>query len=103
MEAEADYQDYLFFNRIVSGIASNQLKLPEGHIKYENELTLNNIIRTRHEDAYNCSLQDASRKFTSPYAAGTTFLPSPHNLFPSEYYDPSDDDAFETGVFDMDL
>ena len=105
IEAEADYQDYLFFSRIVSGIASNQSKLPDGHIKYENELTLNNIIRTRHEDAYNMyHLQDSSRKLQSAYAGASTFFPSTYNLFPSPY-DPAedDDDALESGVFDMDL
>jgi hypothetical protein len=108
IEAEADYQDYLFFSRIVSGIASNQSKLPDGHIKYENELTLNNIIRTRHEDSYNnynYNLQDSSRKLHSAYGAASPFFPSPLNLFPSEY-DPAedeDDDAYESGVFDMDL
>lgn len=51
-EAEADYQDLVFFTRVLNGIASQKDKLQDGtYTKYETELALNNILRTRHDGA----------------------------------------------------
>jgi hypothetical protein len=108
VEAEADYQDYLFFTRVVSGISSKQSQYQDGHIKYENELTLKNIVRTRHEESYmhNFKLQDASRKLASLHDANyMERLPalSASLYSPFTASDPAEEDAFDFGVFDMEL
>jgi hypothetical protein len=49
-EAEADYKDYLFYNRLVNGISSKQRFLQDGLLKHENQQCLENIVRTRHDE-----------------------------------------------------
>lgn len=49
-EAEADYKDYLFFNRLVNGISTSQRFLQDGTLKHENQQCLENIVRTRHDE-----------------------------------------------------
>lgn len=49
-EAIADYRDYCMYSRIVGGISRQQMKLQSDvELRYQNDETLGNIIRTRHE------------------------------------------------------
>ena len=48
-EAIADYRDYCFYSRIIGGISRQQMKLQSGlELRYKNDETLFNIIRTRY-------------------------------------------------------
>lgn len=99
-EAEADYKDYLFFARVVQGISSKQHHYRDGHLKYENELSLNNILRTRHEANNEKALYETCNNFISGYdISGRPILYS--NPFP--VFDPAEQDAHEVGIFDLDL
>jgi hypothetical protein len=48
-EAVADYRDYCMYSRIVSGITRQQMKQHDLRQRYQNDLTIENIMRTRHE------------------------------------------------------
>jgi len=126
VEAEADYQDYIFFSRIVDGITNKQSQFQDGRIIHENELTLLNMMRTRHEeDPYghdqhprypdfeltvggdattpghklSYSFATTSTKAYDSFSSGLSSLYAP---FPE--YDPAEEeDASESGVFDMEL
>jgi hypothetical protein len=102
-EAEADHQDYLFFTRVVAGISRKQAHFQDGNIKGENELTLNNIMRTRHEDAYihNYKFQESSSRLafhSDAYAAD--FAASRCDHFPDS--DPAEQ-AFDSEIFEMEM
>jgi hypothetical protein len=50
-EAMAEYKDFMFYSRIVNGIArqnSERSSTQDSSLLYENELCLGNIVRTRH-------------------------------------------------------
>lgn len=48
-EAIADYHDYCFYSRIIGGISRQQMKIKSDlELRYQNDETLANIIRTRH-------------------------------------------------------
>ena len=48
-EAEADIRDYLFFSRVVDGIArQNSLLKDDSYLKSTNETLLDNIVKSRH-------------------------------------------------------
>ena len=48
-EAEADVRDYLFFSRVVDGIArQNSLLKDDSYLKSTNETLLDNIVKSRH-------------------------------------------------------
>jgi hypothetical protein len=50
----ADYRDYCMYSRIVGGISKQQMKLQSDiELRYQNDETLANIIRTRHEPPNN--------------------------------------------------
>jgi hypothetical protein len=47
----ADYRDYLFYSRVVGGIKSTTEKQYQNDtLQHENQVCLDNIVRTRHED-----------------------------------------------------
>ncbi len=48
-EAVADYRDYCMYSRIVGGITRKQMKLLDLRHRYQNDQTIENIMRTRHE------------------------------------------------------
>ena len=100
-EAEADYKDYLFFSRVVNGISSKQGQYQDGYLKYENELSLNNIVRTRNEALYEKALvppHDGYGNFIIGY--DTHGRPVFYNPF---LVDPAEHDTIEAGIFDLDL
>jgi hypothetical protein len=53
-EAEADYNDYMFFSRIVEGMSRKLNTKYEGktphndYLRYQNQMSLANVVRTRH-------------------------------------------------------
>lgn len=49
-EAEADYKDFLFYNRVVNGISSKQRLLQDELLKHQNQQCLENIVRARHDE-----------------------------------------------------
>jgi hypothetical protein len=49
-EAEADYKDFLFYNRVVKGISSKQRLVQDGSLKHENQQCLESIVRARHDE-----------------------------------------------------
>lgn len=57
-EADAEYRDFLFYSRVVHGISSKQQHYHDRFLKYENEQSLNNIMRTRYEDSLHPHNQD---------------------------------------------
>jgi hypothetical protein len=50
-EAVADYKDFLFYSRVVDGISRQQRELKNGYLRYENQVCLAHIVRTRHADS----------------------------------------------------
>ena len=98
-EADADYQDYLFFARVVQGISSKQEHYQDGYLKYENELSLNNIMRTRNEALHEKSPQDPYNELLTTYDVHDT----PVLYHPLPPVGPAEQDAFESGIFDLDL
>lgn len=99
-EAEAEYKDYLFYSRVVQGISSKQEQYQDGYLKYENQISLNNIVRTRNEAMYDMGLNDGgydNNIITGYDAHGRPVL---YNPFP---VDPAEHDALEAGIFDLDL
>jgi len=68
-EAVADYRDYCMYTRILGGITRQQMKQHDLRQRYQNDQTIESIMRTRHElQGYPCKederiltmLEDAS-------------------------------------------
>ncbi len=100
-EAEADYKDYLFFSRVVQGISSKQQHYQDGLLKYENELSLNNILRTRHEANNEKALYEPYNNLIAGYDHNGR--PALYNYNPFLGFDPAEHDAHEAGIFDLEL
>ena len=95
-EADADYKDYLFFSRVVHGISSKQQLYQDGFLRYENELSLYNILRTRQEATNEKPTLEACTNFIAGYDInGRPVLYNP--------FDPAEQDTLETGIFDLDM
>ena len=98
-EADADYKDYLFFSRVVHGISSKQQLYQDGFLRYENELSLHNILRTRQEASNEKPSFDAYNNFIAGYDINGR--PLVYNPYP--VVDPAEQDTMEAGIFDLDL
>lgn len=48
-EAVADYRDYCMYSRILGGITRQQMKQHDLRQRYQNDITIENIMRTRHD------------------------------------------------------
>ena len=57
-EAVADYKDFLFYSRVVDRISRQQGQWKDGYLRYENQMCLAHIVRTRHADAQKKSFDD---------------------------------------------
>lgn len=100
-EAEADYKDYLFFSRVVHGISSKQQLYQDGFLRYENELSLYNILRTRQEASNEKQPLDAYNNLIAGYDVYGRPVPVLYNPFP--VLDPAEQDTLEAGIFDLDM
>jgi hypothetical protein len=94
-EAKADSKDFLFFSRVVHGISSKQRDCRDGYMKYENQMCLDRIMRTRHADSHKPAKDDCADHF------GQYGLTDQHGQDPAAAeQDPAEEDI---GIFQMDL
>jgi hypothetical protein len=58
-----DYQDYIFYTRLLNGIEERQKEMKHADLRYQNEALINKIKCTRHCDL--CDLRDQKANHNS--------------------------------------
>lgn len=102
-EAVADYKDYCMYSRILGGITRQQMKQHDLRQRYQNDITIENIMRTRHDSAPSESYHRGNEHFAGYHSPTSTHFDDWQPDFDEADSSNETDSEYSDTLFELDL